>query len=272
MIDCAFTVLLSIYYKEKPVFLSRALNSIWEEQILKPVEIVIVKDGPLTNELNLVLTEFEKLAPVKNLELDKNYGLGFALAKGLNVCSNEIVARMDSDDIAKPDRFEKQIKYIIDHPEYDVIGSNIAEFDKSEKDIVSIRKVPKEQNEIYTFAYRRNPMNHMSVVFRKSAVLRAGSYISFLGFEDYYLWVRMLLQGSKFYNIQDNLLLVRIGNDMHARRQGKLYFLQELKLQKELFQMGFINWFEYMLNLLLRAFPRLFPVWLLKYVYKIIRK
>ena len=131
----AFSVLLSVYNRETAKYLSSALKSIWEDQSLKPDEIVIVKDGPLPIELDSVITEFEKVAPVKCLALERNYGLGIALAKGLLICSCDIVARMDSDDIARPDRFEKQIKFMVDYPEYDMVGSNIAEFNESVRDI-----------------------------------------------------------------------------------------------------------------------------------------
>lgn len=267
-----FSVLLSVYNKENPKFLSSALDSIWSDQIVRPSEIVIVKDGPLNEKLDEVIELFSKSASVKCVQLNQNCGLGIALAKGLEACSNEIVARMDSDDIAQPDRFEKQVKYLVDHPEYDVIGSNIAEFNQSINDIVSFRKVPEQANEIALFAKRRNPMNHMSIVYRKKAVLDAGNYIPFPGYEDYYLWIRMLMKGSAFYNIQENLIFARIGNDMLARRQGKAFFLQELKLQKEFQRIGFITQSGYMLNLLFRATPRLFPVWGLKYIYKTLRK
>lgn len=267
-----FSVLISIYYKETPISLKYALNSIWADQILKPSEIVIVKDGLLTAELDKVIDTFSKMAPVKCLSLDENYGLGIALAKGLEACSNEFVARMDSDDIAQQGRFEKQIKFLVENPSYDIVGSNIAEFNQSADDIVSYRKVPEQSNEIVKFAKRRNPMNHMSIVFRKKAVLAAGNYIPFLGYEDYYLWVRMMLKGSLFYNIQENLILARIGNNMLARRQGNTYFIQELKLQKEFFRIGFIKKHDYFLNLVLRAIPRLMPVHALKYIYKLLRR
>lgn len=267
-----FSVLLSVYNKENPKFLSSALDSIWSYQILKPNEIVIVKDGLLTEELDEVIELFSKSAPVKCVQLNKNCGLGIALAKGLEACSNELVARMDSDDISQPDRFEKQINFLSNHPECDIIGSNIVEFSQSENEIVSYRKLPEHSNDISSFSKRRNPMNHMTVVFRKSAVLKAGNYIPFHGYEDYFLWVRMLLNGSSFYNIQENLILARIGNNMLARRQGKIFFVQELKLQKEFYHIGHIKTKDYILNLCLRATPRLFPVWGLKYVYKFLRK
>lgn len=270
--NTAFSVLLSVYSKENPEYLYSALNSIWENQNLKPSEIVIIKDGPLTEELDKVIETLSKIAPIKCHSLDKNYGLGIALAKGLIVCSNEIVARMDSDDIASPDRFIKQLQYIKENPEITLLSSNIAEFEENISIIRSIRKVPQAHKEIIQFAKRRNPMNHMTVMFRKSAVLDAGNYLPFHGYEDYYLWVRMLQKGYKAANLKEHLVYARIGNNMIARRQGLRFFKEELRLQKEFFRMGFINRMEWAQNILLRAFPRLMPILVLKLIYKTLRK
>jgi glycosyltransferase involved in cell wall biosynthesis len=266
-----FSVLISIYTKENPLFFERAIESIWDKQTLKPDEIVIVKDGPLTKELDLIINNYSQIAPIKCVSLDKNYGLGIALARGVEHCNNEIIARMDTDDIAQPNRFEKQIRFLLENPNYDVVGSNIAEFNLSEEDIVSYRRVPEHSKEILKFAKRRNPMNHMSIVFRKKALLNAGSYVPLYGYEDYFLWVRMLQKGSKFYNIQEDLILARIGNNMLARRQGIKFFKQELNLQKKFYEIGFINKLDMMLNIILRSTPRLFPIWILKIVYKTLR-
>lgn len=267
-----FSVLIPVYFKENAIYLEEALKSIWENQSYKPSEIVIVKDGPLSNTLDQVIIDYSKKAPLKIISLDRNYGLGIALAKGLEACSNDIVARMDSDDIAMPDRFEKQVIFLANHPKYDIVGSNIAEFNQSTNDIVSYRKLPEQADKIVLFAKRRNPMNHMTVVFRKTAIFRAGNYVPFPGYEDYYLWVRMILKGSTFYNLQENLIMARVGNDMLARRQGITFFRQELKLQRKFYQIGLLNSYEYLLNILLRTIPRLFPIWGLKYIYKFLRR
>ena len=265
-----FSVLISVYSLEKPENLQSALTSIWDHQTLQPSEIVLVKDGPLTAALDEVIDRHKKSAPIKIISLDRNYGLGYALAHGLEYCSNELVARMDSDDLSEPDRFEKQIKMMTDHPELDITGTNIAEFTGSPQNIRSHRRLPSKFPEIQKFAKKRNPLNHMTVVFKKSAVLSAGNYQPFFGYEDYYLWIRMLKNGSKIANIPEDLVLARVGDDMFARRCGKRYFRQELKLERELFNIGFLNHYEYGRNLFLRALPRLFPVWGVKLVYKIL--
>lgn len=267
-----FSVLISVYDKENPAYLEAALASIWNQQTLKPAEIVLVKDGMLTPELDRVIERFRLIAPLKICQLDKNVGLGHALAKGLSLCTNELVARMDSDDISCPDRFEKQIRLMTEHPEIDISGTNIAEFHNHTDSVCSHRRLPSQLSEIRRFAKKRNPLNHMTVLFKKSAVLGAGNYHPFFGYEDYYLWIRMLQNGFVIGNIPENLVLARVGNDLIARRHGYLFFRQELRLQKKLLRMRFLNRREYLRNIIFRAFPRLFPVWGLKLVYKFLHK
>lgn len=267
-----FSVLISVYFKENSSFFERALSSIWDGQTLQPTEIIIVKDGELTPELDRVLIAFSKKAPVKVVALSKNVGLGEALAIGLNACSFELVARMDSDDIAIANRFENQINYLIEHPSVSLISSQIAEFDNIPTNTKSIRRVPIDHNAIVRFSKTRNPMNHMAVVFHKSAVESVGGYLPFLGYEDYYLWVRMLKAGFQAYNHPEVLIYARTGNNMLARRQGFIFFKQELKLQFELKRIEHINSVQLFRNIILRALPRLFPIFGLKMVYNFLRK
>ena len=263
-----FSVLMSVYKKESPEFLGQALLSIWDNQSLKPSEIVLVLDGPLTQQLEDVIKEFSKAAPVNLLKLPKNMGLGIALAKGLEECSNDLVARMDSDDIAYADRFNKQVEFMKANPDIAFSSGYIAEFKVSTENISGIRKVPCTFERIVRFA---RFMNHMAVVFRKEAVVDSGSYIDFQGYEDYYLWVRMLLKGYKAGNLPENLVYARIGNNMYSRRQGLHFFRQELKLQNTYYRLKFIGITSYLRNIILRALPRLLPVLFLKTIYKTTR-
>lgn len=267
-----FSVLISVYQKERPEFLRLALDSIWELQTLKPSEIVIVCDGPLTTELNLVIDQFSSKAPAKILRLKENQGLGEALARGLQICSHELVARMDSDDISVSDRFEKQVKFMTVHPEISVSGTDIAEFAETTNKVCSFRRLPSDPDDLFHFARRRNPLNHMTVIFRKSEVIDAGNYQDFHGYEDYFLWIRMLKKGALIGNISENLVYARVGNNMHARRRGLRLFNQERKLLRELVRIKFLSSGDYYQNLLLRAFPRLFPVWGIKLVYRILHR
>lgn len=267
-----FSVLISVYFKENSSFFEKALSSIWDDQTLQPTEIVVVKDGELTPELDAVLIDFSKKAPVKVVALSNNVGLGKALAIGLDACSYELVARMDSDDVAVATRFEKQISYLMENPTVSLISSQIAEFDNIPTNSKSIRNVPVDQYSIVRFSKSRNPMNHMAVVFKKSAVASVGGYLPFLGYEDYYLWVRMLNAGFQAHNHHEVLMYARVGNNMLARRQGFTFFKQEIKLQRTFIKLGHITIVQFIKNTITRALPRLLPVAGLKLVYKLIRK
>lgn len=165
---------------------------------------------------------------LKVLSLVTNRGLGKALNEGLKYCSHELVARMDTDDIAMPERFEKQLAVFKKYPDIDVVGAWINEFEDNVSNIKSVRKLPELPDDIRQFAKRRNPINHPVVMFRKSAVLAAGGYRHFPLFEDYYLWIRMLMNGAKFYNIQESLLYFRFSSEMFKRRGGWKYMINEL--------------------------------------------
>lgn len=263
-----FSVLLSIYYKEKPLYLKEALNSVFN-QTVQSQEIVLVKDGPLTDELDEIINNYVSQYPnLKVISLPQNQGLGKALNEGLKHCRYDIVARMDTDDISKPDRFEKQIKIFEENPDIDVVGSWIDEFEGNTDNVISIRKLPEKHNDIFRYAKKRNPINHPVVMFRKQAVIDAGGYQHFLLFEDYYLWVRMLLNGAKFYNIQESLLYFRFSSDMFKRRGGFNYACMEAKFQWRIHQLGFINLPKTVLNICIRFGTRIIPNSFRSWIYK----
>ena len=263
-----FSVLLSIYVKENPLHFKFCLDSILNQTLL-PDEVVIVKDGPLTVDLDNVIDDKVKKSSIfKIIALPHNQGLGKALNEGLKFCSHELVARMDTDDIAKPERFQKQMDVFVKHPEVDVCSAWIDEFEENTAHVISTRKLPELQSEIVTYAKRRNPINHPVVMFKKSAVLAAGSYQHFPLFEDYYLWVRMLMNGSVFYNIQESLLWFRSSPDLFKRRGGWGYAIKEIKFQKALRTMGFISTPVCIKNIAIRFFTRIMPNHLRSYIYK----
>lgn len=262
-----FSVLLSLYHKETPSALRQSLNSIFN-QTISSTEVVLVKDGPLTKELEEVLEEYINFPNFKIVPLKENQGLGKALNEGLKHCSYDIVARMDTDDIAKPDRFEKQLKVFQEHPEYDVVGSWIDEFEGEPTNVISTRKLPENHEEILEYAKKRNPMNHPVVMFRKNAVLDAGGYLHFTLFEDYYLWIRMLLNGAKFYNIQESLLNFRFSPNMFKRRGGFDYACTEAKFQWHIHKLGFISLPKTCMNIIIRFGTRIIPNGLRACIYK----
>ncbi|CAD7287292.1 glycosyltransferase [Campylobacter suis] len=268
-----FSVLMSVYFKENAEFLNRAMVSIWDEQILKPNQIVLVEDGKLTDELYDVITKWKnKLGEVLAIKtLKKNMGLGDALNKGLDECKYELVARMDSDDISAPSRFEKQISIFKNNLDIDICGSWISEFDSDENEILSYRKLPQTHDEIVKFAKIRSPINHPSVMFKKSAVLSAGSYQKMIFLEDYYLWVRMIMNGAKFYNIQEALVNMRAGTSQLSRRSGLRYAKYEFALLKAMKNLGFLSSFEFIKMAIIKIPLRLMPKSILKNVYKLLR-
>jgi len=199
-------------------------------------------------------------------------GLGVALNIGLKACQNEWIARMDGDDIATSDRFEKQVTYLHDHPEVDVLGSWIAEFSENPKQPDNFRKPPESHSAILKYATYTSPVNHMSVMYKKSSVLAAGSYQNVNTLEDYHLWIRMLVQGSVFANIPEVLIHARTGENMLMRRHGWKYFYNELKLARDAYRFGFLSRWEQFRNIFYRALPRLMPLFILKRLYNLARK
>ena len=268
-----FSVLMSIYKKEKPEYLKQALDSLLNQTLL-PDEILIVKDGLLTPELDKTLDEYAvKNKTIKFLEFEKNRGLGLALRDGVVACKNEIIARMDTDDISKPDRFKKQLNYLSQHPDITLLGTWIEEFDKDPNIPKSNSILPITYEEILKFAKRRNPFRHVSVIFKKSAVIDSGNYRHFLWFEDYDLWIRMLKKGYKAANLPEVLLSVREDKKMYERRGGWQYSKQDIKFERFLLKIGYINFFEFLTNIIIRGSVRLLPNNIRKFIYSnILRK
>lgn len=234
-----FSTLMSLYHKENPIFLDQALESIWNRQSLKPTEIVLVLDGPITVELTTVVEKWKvKIGLVlKVIALPENIGLGKALNEGLKHCSYNWVFRMDTDDICTSDRFQKQVAFIAENPEVVLFGTQVLEFDQQVDDAQILKAVPTDFEEIKKFAQSRCPFNHMTVAYKKDVILGLGGYQHHLFMEDYNLWLRVIGQGYKVANLSDMLLYARVGNGMHARRRGIEYIKSEkqlLDLKKEL--------------------------------------
>lgn len=265
-----FSVLMSLYAREDPSYFKKAIDSIMQQSV-RAKEIVIVKDGPITIALDAVLTQYVMQYPdlFKIVEYHENHGrgLGNALRVGVISSTYDIIARMDTDDIARKDRFEKQIIMLSLDSELDVVGSYIQEFDNDITNLLSVRKVPLRNEDVYAYAKKRNPFNHMTVMFRKAAVLRAGNYVQSLNNEDYYLWARMILRNSKMSNIPECLVFARTGRDLFKRRGGIKYALTEIKLQWKFFNIGFVNIAEAFFNVFIRTTIRILPNKLRGFIY-----
>lgn len=268
-----FSVLISVYIRENPEFFARAMKSIWDDQTLKPDEIVLILDGSLTQELDDVVKYYQThIGDILNVvALEKNMGLSNALKIGVLKCKYDLIARMDSDDVSLPHRFEKQIHFLETHSDIDVVGGFITEFEKDESIITSTRTLPTNSDELSDFARKRCPLNHVTVMMKKPKLLEAGNYQEFLGIEDYYVWPRMLICGAKLANIADVLVNVRAGQAMISRRGGWKYAITEFQLQKKFLQMGFINYYEFVRNVTIRFIVRVVPSFIRQLAYKAFR-
>ncbi|MBQ7794707.1 MAG: glycosyltransferase [Clostridia bacterium] len=270
-----FSVLMSVYKNDDPTFLKLALDSIYEHQTRKPDEIVVVFDGELTDELYRVLEEFRqgKEEFVFYYPQEINRGLGSALRIGSKKCTGDYIFRMDSDDISDPMRFEKQIEYIEKHPEIDVLGTDIAEFNKSLDEQMRLRICPKKHEDIVKMGKKRNPMNHVSVCIKRTALRKCGGYETLLLLEDYYLWLKMIAAGCRLENLNESLVYVRVGNGFDSKRGSRVRIKGWKQLQKFMLKHKLINKIEAATNMVYIVGFVYCPVGLKKLVYsKLLRK
>ena len=255
-----FSVLMSLYIKEKAEYFDECMKSILAQTVL-PNEIVIILDGPISDDLKTVLdTYFKKYADlIKVFPLEENVGLGKALAFGVPKCSNELIARMDTDDIARKDRFEIQLKEFEKNPNLDICGSHIIEFEGDISNELSRRKVPLTNAEIIKYQKKRSAFNHMTVMYKKSSVLRAGNYQHAPLMEDDLLWVNMILTGSNCSNIDDYLVYARTGYAMIERRGGWAYYKKYKTGRKIIRKTKFISYWDYKKTVVIQFFVSIMP-------------
>lgn len=263
-----FSVLMSLYIKEKAEYFKLCMESVLGQTAL-PDEIVIVKDGPVSEEVDVALEDYvsKNRNLFKIVALTENKGLGLALSEGIQNCSNELVARMDTDDIAVPERFEQQLKMFESNPELDICGGQILEFEENEDNIVAERKVPLSHGEIIEYQKKRSAFNHMTVMFKKSKVLEAGNYKHCPLMEDDMLWVDMINAGAKCANLSENLCKVRTNRDMIARRGGLKYYKKYKNARKQILNTGFITKKEYRKTNRIQFLVCIMPAWLRKFVF-----
>lgn len=264
-----YSVLMSVYKKEDSAYLRDSLRSIFA-QTVPTDDFILVCDGELTKELNNIIEEYSKTYGqiFSVIRLPQNGGLGNALNVGLNYCKNELIARMDSDDVSRPERCQKQLKVFENNPDIDVVSGFVAEFVKTERETTTIKKVPEFQGEIYKYAQRRNPVNHPCVMYKKSSVLQAGGYQSFYLLEDYFLWIRMMEQNMKFYNIQDVLLDMRADRNMYRRRGDFSYFCSIFRLRKYMKKNKFIGNSNYLFTIFVQFLVCMMPNSIRQIFYK----
>ena len=264
-----YSVLMSLYIKENSAFLRQAVDSMLA-QTIRPDEIVIVEDGPLTGELYAVINEYVHAAPelFRIVKSEKNIGLGLALNLGLDACRNEMVARMDTDDISKPDRCEKQLAVFREDPELAIVGAYVNEFYTTPEQVVSTRAVPQTHEEIYRFAKKRSAFNHPAVMYRKSKVLEFGGYSDLRRNQDVDLFGRMLFGGCKARNIGEALLWFRSNDALAKRRKSWENTKSYIDTIKRFWKMGYASFTDYMIVAAAQTVMFLLPVKLQHWVYK----
>jgi glycosyltransferase involved in cell wall biosynthesis len=251
-----FTTSLCVYNLDNSVYFKESLDSLIN-QSLPPSQIVLVVDGFINTDLEKVIADFRQTTRNLEIEFDviylkENVGHGEARKISIENAKYELIALMDADDISKVNRFEKQINAFKNDDELSIVGGQIMEISHDTKKEISIREVPTEDREIKEYLKTRCPFNQVSVMFKKADVLKAGNYVDFYHNEDYYLWVRMYLEGFKFYNLQEILVDVRINEEFYNRRGGWKYFLSEYRLQKIMYKNSIISLHRFLFNSFIR--------------------
>lgn len=270
-----FSVLMSVYERERPGHFDAAIRSIVNQSV-RPAEIVVVEDGPLPAELEQVCDQWEeKLGEdvfVRH-RIPRNVGLARALNEGLEVCRYDWVARMDTDDVSLPSRFEKQLDFLASHPEVMLLGGQVEEYADDMEQRLGSRLVPLTHEEIVRFARVRNPFNHMTVMFHRASVLAVGGYPpDLVKAQDFGLWARMFVKGYRSANLPDVLAKVRAGTDILNRRAGSDYFRYELKAFNEMRASGFLSPWQYLVAVGSRLVVRYLPKAAIGLVYSRVLK
>lgn len=261
-----FSVLISVYVNDSHKHFDRAIESIWFDQLLRPNEVILIVDGPVGRGTTNKLLKWKKILgdKLKVLRNKNNEGLAVSLNTGLRHCSNELIMRMDADDISMPERFRDQVKFMVSNPSVSVLSSDIILFD--DEGYSSLRSLPRTNAEIRNYAKFRNPIHHPCVCFRKSVIMKFGGYPLFRTSQDYALWSRLLVEDVRFSNSPNVHLRMRGGSNL-IKRRGLKYFRGELKILKYQHKIGFITTKRYIINVFIRFSIRIMPPIIKKIIY-----
>ena len=253
----AISCIMNVYKNDDAENFRIAFNSVIE-QTVRPTEILIIRDGIVPENMEKCLSDIEKEYNfVRIIRLDKNVGLGIGRQIAVSEAKCDLIATMDADDISVPNRFELEINYLTKNTNVDVVGGFISEFDDKTGSVIGLRKVPLSNKEIIKYNKTRCPMNHVTVMMKKSAVLKVGNYQHLLYNEDYFLWCRMIKEGCVLANIPEVLVNVRSGLDQFERRGGKKYFTSEKEIQVWMMKNKLISFPRMIINILIRFFVQL---------------
>lgn len=263
-----FSVLISVYHGSSASQLQEALTSVWDSQTVKPSEIVLVEDGPVSTELSQVIQTWSDRLGSQwvSCRFFENKGLRHALNLGLKSCRYDLVARMDGDDISVPKRFELQCQFMATHPEVAVLGGAVDEYDDTLTELKHTKRMPLNHDELLEFAKYRSPLNHPTVMYRKPLILALGGYPDIFP-EDYPLWIHMIQSQARLANLPDVLVKMRTDSMLSERRSGWRLFKQEVTLYRHFKDIGFLSTGEFCKNVLIRAVLRLSPSWVRQMMY-----
>ena len=264
-----FSVLMSVYKNEKADYLNIALNSI-ENQTVKPSEIILVEDGPISNSLKKVILKHKQNfgTGFKIIKSPENIGLGAALRLGTKYVSTNWIARMDSDDYSVKNRFELQLELISKNSQLAVIGGQVSEFSSNISNIIGTRKVPTTSELIYDFIKWRSPFNHPTVMINKKKLLQVGGYVPYGKLEDYYLWARIISHNFEVANLPMSLVYMRVDSGMYKRRGNYENLKFIFKLRRYLYRNRILNRNEELLGDLIMLANLILPSWLRKIAYQ----
>jgi glycosyltransferase involved in cell wall biosynthesis len=269
--DQPYSVLLPVYRKDDPAWLGKAIDSMLA-QTAPPAEFLVVADGPITPELQGVLDGYSNVDGFRVHQLPENVGLGLALAAGVTECRNELIARMDADDYSLPHRCATQLEHLAAHPQIDVLGSSVAEFTGSIDNIVSHVSFPTDHDGIVRHAKRRSPVRHPALMYRRTAVLKAGNYNDLRRGQDYDLIVRMILSGARFANLEDELTYMQVTPDFYSRRGGLGYLPKIIKMRWGFVRYGFFNLWDFIASVVPQAGVALLPTRVRKAIFLRLQK
>ena len=269
MKEIKFTVLMCTYFKDDPYLLKKAIESVFKNSI-KPNFFILTIDGPIPEINNQIINDLKKSYAIEVIYLKENVGLALALNSSLKFVKTDWIARADSDDINLEKRFSTQLKYA--QLNYDVIGSNILEIDRNGK-LPNLKKnMPITNLEIREYIKSRNPINHMTVFYKKEVIISNGGYPNIYQREDYGLWAKLMHKNCLFYNVEDILVHVNGGKSLYKRRGGYKNAIAEIKLQLLLFKCKIKPLGLLIFDLFLRSAILLLPNKILEKIYtKILR-
>lgn len=264
-----YSVLITVYKDDNPENFKLALLSIIK-QTVKPDEIVLVKDGPVPKNIQDVIDVLDKENPklIHQVQLPQNKGLGLALNEGIKVCRNELVARMDSDDISVSTRCERELAEFEKNPNLDIIGCPVLEFEGNTDNIVGRRNVPFDNKSIYKFARKRDPFNHPTVMYRKSKVEAVGGYGDLRKNQDTDLWIKMLSNGAVCMNLTEPLFYFRFDSNTYKKRKNWLNTKLLITIRKNAYKTGFCSLIDFFEVAIAQLLVYLLPVWFQEFIYK----